>query len=380
MLYKYRLLLLSFLAAAFAGCRQPAVFEPGEILYEPEHAGGFAIYEAGEQSRAIRITDPWQGADGVEQWVFISKDGEEPPADFSGTVLPGPARRIVCMSSSYVAFLAHLDVSDRIVGVSGAGFITDPLISERWAAGDVADVGYETNLNFELIASLRPDLMLIYGVTDDGGQATGKYREMGVPYVFIGDYLEESPLGKAEWIVPIAEMCGLYAKGVQDFEAIRDSYDELKQQAAGFAGTPEVMFNAPYRDTWYVPGDRSYMVRLVCDAGGEYVCRGVDSRDSRPINIEEAYACMQKTDYWLNTNHYLTLADLLADNPRFAGTPPVREGHVFNNNARTTPTGGSDFWESGVVRPDVVLHDLMRMLHPEEFPQDTTYYYYKKLE
>ncbi len=378
---KIRILQILTLTILACSCgRRNAAFEPGEMFYQPKHAEGFAIYEAGENSRAIRITDPWQGASGVEQWVFVSRNGEEPPENFDGTVLCEPARRIICMSSSYTAFISHLGAGDRIVGVSGADFITDPLISERWMAGDVADVGYENNLNFELIASLQPDLMLIYGVTDDGGQVTGKFREMGIPYVFVGDYLEESPLGKAEWIVPIAEMCGLYDRGIEDFAAISGSYDSLKRTATGFPNRPEVMFNAPYRDTWYVPGDRSYVVQLVRDAGGEYVCRGVDSRDSRPINVEEAYAFMQKTDYWLNTNHYGTLADLLADNPRFAATPPVRMGHVYNNNARTTPAGGSDFWESGVVRPDAVLRDLIEILHPEEFPQDSTLYYYKRLQ
>ncbi len=378
---KIRILQILTITAIICSCgRRNTAFEPGDPFYQPSHAEGFVIYEAGENSRAIRITDPWQGASGVEQWVFVSRGGEDPPAYFDGTVLREPARRIVCMSSSYVAFISHLGAGDRIAGVSGAGFITDPLISERWMAGDVADVGYENNLNFELIASLQPDLMLIYGVTDDGGQVTGKFREMGVPYVFVGDYLEESPLGKAEWIVPIAEMCGLFERGAQDFAVISGAYERLKREAAGFRGRPQVMFNAPYRDTWYVPGDRSYMVRLVGDAGGEYVCRGVDSRDSRPINIEEAYAFMQRADYWLNTNHYATLAGLLADNPRFAVTPPVRLGHVFNNNARTTPTGGSDFWESGVVRPDAVLRDLIKILHPGESPADSTLYYYKRLQ
>lgn len=356
-------------------------FVAGDPVYLPEYAKGFGVYEAGERSSVIRITDPWQGADGVEQWIFVSRGGEEPPAGFDGVVLRGSVERIICMSSSYVAFISHLGESDRIVGVSGAGFISDSLVAERYRAGDIGDVGYEANLDFELIASLRPDLMLIYGVVGDGGQVTGKYREMNIPYVFIGDYLEDSPLGKAEWIVAIGEMCGAGEKAESAFAAIAGAYNDLKKQASRFDGRPEVMLNAPYRDTWYVPGDRNYMVQLILDAGGEYVCRGVDSRDSRPVNVEEAYAFMQKADYWLNTGHYSTLAGLLADNPRFAGTPPVRGGRVFNNNARTTAAGGSDFWESGVVRPDMVLRDLARILHPENFSQDSLpLYYYRKLE
>jgi iron complex transport system substrate-binding protein len=366
------------------GCNPPAAtFVPGDPAYEPLHAAGFTIFETGDHSRTIRITDPWQGISGVDQWVFVSHENEEPPAGFTGTVLRSPARRIVCMSSSYVAFLGELGVGDRIVGVSGAQFITDSLINERLKAGDIADVGYDGNFDFERLASLRPDLMLVYGVTSDGG-VTEKLREMGIPYVFVGDHLEPSPQGKAEWIVPLAEMCGVFDAGVARSMSISRIYDKLKARATTLAGDPammrpEVMLNAPYRDVWYVPGNDNYMVRLIRDAGGEYVCRGIEGRDSHPIDIEQAYLAMQRAEIWINTNHYSTISALLADNPRFAITPPVRGGRVYNNNARTTPAGGSDFWESGAVRPDRVLRDLITILHPEII-SDSTLYYYRKLQ
>lgn len=378
-IYVFSTVLLIFLSAA--GCRgRQAAFVPGGEVYVPRYASGFTIYGAGAGSSAIRITDPWQGAQGVEQWVFVASGGEAPPPGFTGTVVGAPARRIVCMSSSYVAFLAELGEDGRVAGVSGADFITNPRIRERRAAGDVAEVGYETNLDFEAIAALRPDLLLIFGVSDGGSQAAAKYREMGVPYVYIGDYLEEDPLGKAEWIVAVAELCGLRERGERVFAAIEQAYERTRRELSGIAERPRVMLNAPYRDTWYVPGDLNYMARLVEDAGGDYVCRGVASRDSRPIGVEEAYVYMQNAGYWINTNQYSTLAALLSDNPRFAATPPVVEGNVFNNNLRTTPAGGSDFWESGAVRPDRVLSDLARILHPGAFPGDTVLYYYRRLQ
>ncbi len=364
-------------------------FEPGEAVYEPAAAEGFTIYAARSEGdaggRVIRITDPWQGAEGVEQWVFVAEDGEEPPANFSGTVVKGPARRIVCMSSSYVAFLSELGAADRIVGVSGGGFITDPEVSERIKAGDIADVGYESGLDFERLAELKPDLMLVYGVRsgNEGGVAA-KLREMGVPCVFVGEYLESTPQGRAEWTVAIGAMCGLTEEAERRFGEITRAYDDLRARAAAIMeadgeGRPEVMFGVPYRDVWYVPGDDNYMVKLVRDAGGEYVCRGVGGSDSRPIDIEEAYVAMQRADFWLGTGSYDTIAALLADNPRFAGVPPVSRGAVYNNNARRTPAGGSDFWESGAVRPDRVLRDMVTILHPEA-TADSTLYYYRRLE
>lgn len=369
---------LIVISALLSGCDPDAVFEPGDVVYQPHHASGFVVFEAGEHSRVIRITDPWQGAEGFEQWVFVARDGKPAPENFKGTVLPKPPERVICMSSSYTAFMTELGIADRIVGVSGAQFISDSLIGARHRAGDIADVGYDNNLDYERIATLRPDLMLVYGVRDEG--VTGKLRDMGVPYVFVGEYLEESPLGKAEWIVALGQMFGIPEVAESRFEAIEQSYDELRTRADEFELHPKVMLNAPYRDVWYAPGDLNYMVRMIRDAGGEYVCAGVESRDSRPIDIEEAYVAMRNTDFWIHTNHYSTLDALLADNPRFARTPPVLSGRVFNNNARTTPGGGSDFWESAVVRPDIVLGDLMNILHPEAFSGEGSLYYYTRLQ
>lgn len=378
-----KIVLIVCAALSVACVRRNASFLPGETVYTPRYAAGFTIHKAGERSTAIRIIDPWQGAEGLEQWVFVSWDGERAPENFNGTVLSSDPRRIICMSSSYVAFLGELGAADRIVGVSGAEFIADPLVSARWRAGDIADVGYDANLDFERIASLQPDLMLVYGVRSDDGLGA-KLREMGVPYVYMGEYLESSPLGRAEWMVALGAMLN-DAEGIDRFERIEQAYDNLRSQTVTSAVQPEVMLNAPYRDVWYVPGDDNYMVRLLRDAGGEYVCRGTAGQDSRPIDIEEAFEAMQRADFWLNTNHYESLAALLADNPRFAETPPVQTGRVFNNNGRMTAAGGSDFWESGVVRPDLVLRDLVQLLHPDVPLSETdeatsTLYYYKRLE
>jgi iron complex transport system substrate-binding protein len=313
------------------------------------------------------------------------------------TAHPGdesPAQRIVCMSSSHVAFLNELGADDRIVGVSGAGFISDTLVRRRIAAGDVVDVGWGGNYDLEAIVALKPDLVLTNGSidSDDAGaqdkELARRLTGMGIRCFAVGEWLEQTPLGRAGWIVPIAELCGLEERGRERLAEITRNYEELKARVSALTrGTnlPMVMFNAPYRDVWYIPGDANYMVRLVRDAGGEYVCRELADKggDSRPIDIEEAFVAMRGADFWLGVGQYNTLAGLLADNPRFASAPPVRDGRVFNNNARTTPGGGSDFWESGVVRPDIVLRDLVTILHPEEaeaFGDTAPLYYYKRME
>jgi iron complex transport system substrate-binding protein len=126
------------------------------------------------------------------------------------------------------------------------------------------------------------------------------------------------------------------------------------------------------------------MVQLIEDAGGEVFTAEGEGNSSSPIDIEQAILYATQSHLWLNPSGCNSIAELVALNPKFADTPPIRQGRVWNNNARQTAMGGSDFWESGVVRPDIILQDLALVLHPElaEHMGESKpmLYYYKQLE
>ena len=364
------------------GCAETSTVRlSGEEAYVPRHAEGYSIYATEGASTVIEIRNPWQGGDSVRTQLFVSRGNELPPEGFDGVTVAAPVQRAVCFSSTHVAFLDALDATDAIRGVSGAEYISNEKVREHYREGDIRDVGYDTNLNFELLASMRPDLVLLYGVTGENTVVTGKLRELGIPYIYIGDYMEESPLGKAEWLMVAAELCNVRDKGAETFRGIAARYNALKTRIAGAAGgsRPKVMLNTPYRDTWFMPSSRSFMVRLIEDAGGEYVYTKNNSDTSVAVDLEEAYLLASAADTWINVGPCNTLAELTAQNPKFADVSAVRNRQVFNNNRRQTPAGGSDFWESGVIRPDLVLHDLCAVFNPQA--ADTAeLYYYKRLE
>ncbi|WP_418425326.1 ABC transporter substrate-binding protein [Alistipes sp.] len=373
--------LIPILAAALAvGCSGPAKHVLSDFtteVYTPSHASGFDIRGTEDgASTLITIRKPWQGAATAEQYLLLLRDGDKAPANFEGQAVKVPVHRVVCMSSSHVAMFDAIGQVRRISGVSGIDYISNPYVQEHRLCGEVRDVGYDTNLNFELLAAMRPDIMLLYGVTGENTVITGKLRELGIPYIYIGDYVEESPLGKAEWLVIAAELCDLREAGADTLRRIARDYEALRTQPTPTGKRPKVMLNTPYRDTWFMPSSHSYMIRLIEDAGGEYVYTKNDSDASVAIDLEEAYLLANAADVWINVGPCNTLAELTAQNPKFAEIPVVRNRRVYNNNARQTPTGGSDFWESAVVRPDVVLRDLRTVLSGGSEPT----YYYKRLE
>lgn len=346
-------------------------------LYTPRYACGFEICGDEQGNSLIRVTRPWQGEGEMpEQTLLILRDDAQPPTDYAGQWISGAAERVVCMSTSHVAMLAAAGCTEAIVGVSGKQYVSDPQVAANDA---VADVGYDPNIDFERLVTLRPDIVLLYGVSGESTSTTARLRELKIPYLYIGDYAEQTPLGKAEWLVAVAEIVGRRESAEEVFGGIESRYAAIRDSCARFAERPRVMLNTPYQEVWYMPSDDSYMIRLIEDAAGEYIYKGVNSTGgSKAIGLEEAYMLVADADVWLNTGMCATLDELRSLTPKFAGARLVREGRVYNNNRRRTPAGGSDFWESAIVNPDIVLRDLAAILHADA--GDDSLYYYQRLK
>ncbi|MFR9592301.1 MAG: ABC transporter substrate-binding protein [Rikenellaceae bacterium] len=349
-------------------------------IYTPTYASGFEILGSSEgESTLIKISSPWQGYSGDGYSILILRGDESAPEGFGGAVVRDQTHRVVTMSSSNLAMYDALGEVDRVVGCSGLDYVSSPRVHARASQGVLHDVGYDTNLNFELITAKRPDLVLLYSVAGGAGSVTSKFDELQIPYTFIGDYTEEHPLGKAEWMILVGELCGVREQAKSQFEALATRYNSMKEQVAQSEERPKVMLNTPYRDVWYMPPMGSYMVRLIEDAGGQLSYQDNTTTTSQPISIELAYTLVKSCDFWLNTGATTqSLSALRASNPKFANMAVVKRGDVFNNSARSLPNGGSDFWESGVVNPDLVLRDLISILHAEVMSDSL--YYYKQLK
>ncbi|MGM9785277.1 MAG: ABC transporter substrate-binding protein [Candidatus Cryptobacteroides sp.] len=364
-----------FIVAAFlsGGCSGVAstLADFDVPVYIPEYAGGFSIAGAdGRKSTIITVTNPWQGAEGVVDRLLVRRGGEDVPAGFEGQVVEGDASRVICMSSTHVAMLEAVGAAGTVVGVSGLRYICNPTVRSNGAI----DIGYDESIDYESVVALEPDIVFLYGVSGMS-VAQNKLGELGIPYIYIGEYVEQNPLGKAEWMVAVAETVGKRDMAEEEFRGVVSRYVDLKSQiSASVCDAPSVMFNVPYADTWFMPTARSYMIRLVEDAGGEYVYKQNRSGGSVPVDMEEALLLMSQADVWLNVQAESVDA-LCRRYPRFRSMPCVVSGKLYNCDRRSSEGGGNDFWETGVVEPDIVLRDLARILHPELFDEYEPVYF-----
>lgn len=373
----FRYIVLWVALLTFGGCGSSTkAIEWGEVVYTPHSAEGYEIVATEGESTVLRILSPWPGSTGVVKEIFISRNSERAPEGFGGVTVKSSPERVICMSSSHIAFIDAVGGVSTVVGVSGSEYISNEHIRSGVKSGAIREVGYDTNINYEMIVASRPDVVFIYGTTGENGALSAKLGELKIPYVYVSDHAETTPLGKSEWVVAIGEIFDCREEAEELFGEIGERYESLRLSALDFECRPKVMLNSPYKDTWFVPADDSYVVRLIEDAGAEYVCKGSGSSNlSRPISGESAYMYLLKSDFWIHPNSARDIGSLTAENPKFKDCPAVAARRVYNCTALSTPAGGSDFWESGALRADLVLADLIAIFHPEEANGHELYYY-----
>jgi iron complex transport system substrate-binding protein len=327
----------------------------------------------------IKIINPWQGAINVSQVYYLLKRGEKLPegADSSNVIFV-PLTKIVCMSTTHLAMISALHEESTIAGVSGTDFIYSPALNSRVDKGLIMDVGYEANLNKELILKIKPDLIMIYGIGSESAGYVGKLKELGTKVIINADYLETDPLGRAEWIKLFGALFCRESSADSIFNSEVAEYKKLKSFVNNSIITrPKVMLGLPFKDTWYISPGNSFISKLIEDAGGDYLWKDTESSVSMPYGLENVYLRAMKADVWLNIGSVNSRNEISYVDQRLSDLPCFKNDSLFNNNKRITVKGGNDFWESGILYPHLILKDLATILHPELFSDHELTYYRK---
>ncbi len=366
------LILPGFLALLLmVGCREHSVPTPSANQY----AVGFAVEKMGAATK-LTVKNPWEKARHVQvDYHLLPRDSAIPEFLTNHKIIRTPIQRIVCLSTTHIAFIDMLGETDKITGLSGSRFVSHPGVLQRVEDGLIADVGYGQNLNFEAIISLQPDIVMVYGVDSEIIGFLNKFEDLGITAVLNAEYLESSPLGKAEWIKFVSEFFGKRTMADSIFSSVAGAYNALALSTAEQASKPRVMVGMPYRESWWVPGGQSYMARLVADAGGEYLGKDQPSHESYIISYEEALIWASQADVWLNTGTVRSASEMLDIDSRFEKFGVFSSGRIYNNNLHMSPGGGYDFWERGTMEPHLILSDLIAIFHNSR--PDSLYYYLK---
>jgi len=339
----------------------------------------FSLEEEKAYTRLV-VYNPWQGARGRSFTYYITNDTSVIPGTTGkNQIIHRPVNKVICTSTTHIAMIDTLGKSDKITGVSGADFVYDKQISLKIRSKKIKDIGYQNGYNAELIYKMNPDVLFVYGVGAESVPVFTRLQEMGIPVVYVADYLEEHPLARAEWLKVFGAIMGEETRANKIYDEIRKSYNLTRKNIELSAvNLPSVMMGLPFKDKWFVSPGNSYIARLIRDAGGNYIWSSERSDFSIPMSLEAVSSRCVGADLWLNPGAANSVNDILAVDPRLGSLQPVKNGRIYNNNKRVNDAGGNDYWESGSVNPHILLKDIARVIDSTLFP-DHTLVYYKKL-
>lgn len=382
MKFKYLFAVLLIIVTSCINKSKNDLSEEQVISFEEirlDYAKGFSI-KTKDDLKILTIRNPWQGAEGVEYEYILANEKQSIPKTYNKyNIIRTPIKRVICLSTTHVAFIDVLNENMSVVAVSGTDYVNNSVIRSKIDNKEVLDIGYDNSLNYELIVSLNPDLVITYGVGGEVASYNQKLNDLGIQTIVLAEYLENEPLGKLEWIKLLAALYEKDKMANDYFNKIEYEYTKLRELTKPLIKKPKVLIGLPWKDVWYVPGGNSYLAKMIEDAGGEYLWKMNDSKESLPFDIESVFAKTTKTEVWLHTGSVNYKNEILKIDERFNSFEPFKKGKIFNNNLITNEYGGNDYWESGLVNPQLVLKDLIRIFHPDILP-DHQLVYYKIIE
>ncbi len=386
------LLLLSGCSSRQSG-KENATPENNTTTQSTQYAGKFSIHNMHDLA-LLNVYAPWQNAADTRFSYLLGRNRLLVPDSLANLpFIKTPVENCVIMSTTFIGFLDTLDVTHTIMGVSGGRYIFDEEVMQRYRSGNIREVGHDEQLNYEVLLELNPDVVFLFGVQAGIVQTVNKLQEVGIPVVICADYLEPHPLGRAEWIKFFAAFFEKEVLAENIFRDVEHQYDSIagsvanragerkvpepaQQEAQGDSGKiPEVMLGLPWKDTWYVAGGRSFAAKLISDAGGAYLFRDHDHTEAKPYDIETVFSRAMQADIWLNPGIASSLEQVLEHDRRFRKLDVFRKNAIYSNNKRTGSGGGNDYWESGVIHPDLVLEDLVKIFHDRPLDDNDLYYY-----
>jgi len=343
-----------------------------------QYAHGFHIVKMGEITR-LDVFNPWENARNfIYSYYLIPKSIAIPDSLTDRAIIRTPVEKVVVLSTTHIGFIAKLGLETSIIGISGKDFVSNPIVRKGIGEGLVHDIGYDQNLNYELLLQLKPDLVMAYGIGSDVAAHLSKMKDLNIPVVINAEYLEETPLGRAEWLLFMASFYNKTDYAQQVFNEIVMDYDSMRRMVSESNHKPLILSGLPYKDNWWVPGGKSYMANMIADAGGNYIWKENPSRESFVVSLENAIVKATKADLWINTGQTNSIQEILESDERFKIIPALQKKMVYNDNKQMNPTGGNEVWETGAANPQDLLRDLIHIFHPE-ITTDSTFHYYKKL-
>lgn len=370
---------LIILSILLFGCNKKAedsqLLTPNpSLLTNLDYANNFNI-EHSENYTTLSIFSPWDNAGVLYTYYLVKNDTIKTPND--GVKIKVPLQNIAVNSCSHVAYIDALGLATKIVASTDPGYVYNENFRNLLEAGKIENLGGSYDMNFEKILKVSPEVLMVTGFKGVDNMAI-RAQEAGIPVVYNYEWVEKTVLGRTEWIKFFGELFDCREKADSIFNEIKTEYLRCAELAGSATNKPKVLSGAPYKGTWYIPGGQTFMAEFYRNSGMDYFYKDNKDNFSLALSLETVMGNFLSSDIWVGVDAK-TYEALASQDERLMLFKPTKNKKVYHYLNRTTTTGGNDFWESAMLRPDILLKDFIRIAHPELLP-DWELYYLGELE
>lgn len=362
----------------FTACNQRSenTSEKAQGTSSIKHAKSFDLEDFGNY-KVITVTRAWPDAKKEFKYALVKGDGSIQENDFDA-VIQVPIQNLVVTSTTHLPSLEMLKEVGKLIGFPNLNYISSPAVRDQIAKGNVEELGRNEDINIEKLIDLSPSVVV--GFAMDGTNPTFRtIQTSGIPVVYNADWTETTPLGKAEWIKFFGALFDKDKLANEIFETIEKDYNDAKELAKSAANRPTVLSGAMFQDVWHVPMGESWGAQFIADANGDYLWKETKGTGGLALSLETVLDKAQDADVWIGAGQFSAFEDLEKANKVYTQFKAFKNKEVYTYTAKKNETGGVVYFELAPNRPDLVLKDQIKILHPELLP-DYELYFFEQLK
>ncbi|AEL26960.1 ABC transporter substrate-binding protein [Cyclobacterium marinum] len=342
-----------------------------------QYAEGFSLFR-GDNFYIIEIIHQKT----KNQLFLVHSDedkGKFPEIPIDGKIVAG-SHKVILSATPQVAHLDYLDAEENLMAFPDLDLITSEKTRKRINSNKIIDLGKGPAWDIEKIIDIQPDWVMVSGFGETS-QMENRLNSAKIPVIINKEYQEKHPLGRAEWIKVTGVLLGKLEEAEAVYNKIANNYKIAQEKVSLISSEdkPTVLSGSMYKDIWYAPAKGSWAAKIIGDAAGKYLFDQMEGTGSLTLNYEFVLDQAGQADFWIGAADNASLGSMVAQNPKYIDFEAYKKKKVYTYTLGKGEKGGYRYFEEGYLRPDLVLLDMIKILHPDK-AVDHQFRYFQKLE
>ena len=333
-----------------------------------KHAKGFDIQYINGNIK-LTIKTPYPNSNQHFEYLLVQENFDISTLPVSTNIIKIPVKKIVVTSTTHIPMLELLGEEQALVGFPNTKYVSSKKTRKLIDSGVIQELGMDASLNTEILIDLEPDVVIGFSM-NAGNKSFQTIERANIPVIINGDWLEETPLGRAEWLKLFGILFGKESLADSIFLNIENEYNKVKKTASQTATKPTILSGAMFKDVWNLPAGESFVSQFLKDANTNYLWKHTKGKGSLQLNFENVLDKAQNAAIWIAPGYFETKEQMLNSSPHYAEFDAFNKNNIYTFATKKGETGGVIYFELAPARPDLVLKDIIKITHPELFTED----------